>query len=226
MKKTILTSLITACVATGAFAQGSISGLGNIFNATALTFGLAQGNPNNATAYYNSATFNISVYYAATANVTAGQITAINALNGTSNGGATAFALLGTDGFTLQSATTLATSSPTAGAVSASYNGNQFTTPNQINLINTPTLTTAWLAFYIVSTTVGTSGWSDVVAFSSNTGGNPYAATPGTPQVLAKDPWGATINPDLTTAPVPEPTTLALAGLSGAALLAIRRRKA
>jgi hypothetical protein len=50
--------------------------------------------------------------------------------------------------------------------------------------------------------------------------GNPLSTPPGTPAALS----GFTGNLVLTS--VPEPTTLALAGLGGAALLAFRRKKA
>jgi hypothetical protein len=225
MKKTILTTFAIVAMATGAFAQGSISGIGSMFNNAALTFGPNQSSTTTATAYYGGGTtFSLQVFYAPTASVTAGQITAINALDGAANGGQLALALLNTDGFALVSATTLATSGATAGAVTEGYNGNNFTGANQINLLSpTATSATAWLALYVISSNAGTVNWSGAVAFSSGTGGNPYASIPGTPQVLSKDPAG--LNIDMT-APVPEPTTLTLAGLGGAALMAIRRRKA
>jgi len=58
-------------------------------------------------------------------------------------------------------------------------------------------------------------GLAGAVSWSQLTGGNGAPAAPGI----------ALSNPDLVLAPVPEPTTMALAGLGAAAMLIFRRRK-
>jgi hypothetical protein len=222
MKKLIVTALATS-VALGVFAQGSLTKIQTMFSNDGVTTGLNQANPNTATAYYTG-NINFELFYASTASVTAGQITAINALAGTANGGANAFALLTTDGFTAASTTTLTGS--TVGSLPFVVNSGDFTVadPNTVGLAgSTPTGVNAWIAVYAVGTSAGFINWSGVLAFAQNTGGNPTSVPAGTAAPMATDPAG--INLDLT-APVPEPTTLALAGLGGAALMAIRRRKA
>jgi PEP-CTERM motif len=224
MKKTIITTLATTVLALGAFAQGSLTSIQSVFfNDGVTTPGANASNPASATTYYTG-NANLELFYAATANVTAGQITTINALDGTPGGGAAALSLLSLDGFSLVSATQLTNS--TAGSLSFAVSGGNFTAadPNTIGLLSpVPTGGSGWIAMYLVGAGGTFNNYSGVLAFSqSNLGGNPTTTPAGTPFSIVRDPAG--LNLVLTTA-VPEPSTMALAGLGGLAAFLFRRKK-
>ena len=226
MKKIILTTFAVGGLACGAFAQGSVGAVQTMFNQDGVTFGLGQADPASATAYYTG-NITLEVFIASTASVTANQISAINALDGISGGGSAAFALLGTDGFSLVSDINPVSGTATSGAIPFTVNDGGFnpsTNPNQINLTSpAATSATEWMAIYAVGVGGADAGWSAVLAYSQLTGGNPFVSPPGTAANMATDPTGQ--NLDLTANAVPEPGTMALAGLGSLSLFLLRRKK-
>ena len=225
MKKIIVTTLATSCVALGVFAQGSVTQVQNMFQTDGITTpGANASNPALADgSLYYSGGVNVELFYAASGSLTQTQINAINALDGTAGGGAAALALLMSDNFTLVSATTTAGS--TAGSLAYTASGGALSTgPNTIGLLSpVPTGGSGWLAMYAVGSGGTYNGYSGVIAWSqSSLGGNPTTTpTPGIPSNIHQDPAG--LNLVLTT--VPEPGTMALAGLGGLSLLLFRRKK-
>ncbi len=183
MKKIILTTFVVGGLACGAFAQGSVGAVQTMFNQDGVTFGLGQADPASATAYYTG-NITLEVFIASTASVTANQISArVNALDGISGVGAAAFALLGTDGFSLVSDINPASGTATPGAIPFAISDGDMTIadPNQINLTApTATSTTEWMAIYAVGVGGANAGWSAVLAYSQLTGGNPFVSPPGT----------------------------------------------
>jgi hypothetical protein len=222
MKKLIITTLATTAVALSALAQGSIGSVDTL--ATCVTYGVGQASPATAANWYIGS-ITLEVFYAATASVTSGEISAINALNGTAGGGAAALTLLSNYGFVLASSPTLTGTNcgGVTGSVGDGLKGSgyfNFAAPD-IGLPGAPTSTTGWLAFYAVGS--GTyAGYSGVLAFANATGGNPSGTPPGlVAPITGIDPLG--LNLDLTT--VPEPATMALMGLGGLSLMLFRRKK-
>ena len=195
MKKTILTALAVTGIATGAFAQGSI----NLSDAP-INPGVAT---DNATAWVTgSVTFQIW-WLAGVGNQSA--INAINAADLAGNG-AQAISLLTTDGFTQE-----------ASGLTATVSGGTFTyNLNGVALPNIPTATQNTFAI------VGIFGaLQGAIAFANGDGGNLAAVPAGTPANL--DGWN-TLGQNLILSPVPEPTTMALAGLGSLSLFLFRRR--
>jgi hypothetical protein len=226
MKKIILTTFAVAGLGYGAFAQGSIGDIQVTFQNDGITTGVGESNPANATTYY-SGNISLEVFVASTANVTANQVAAINALDGTASGGALALSALTTDGFALESDTGAASAPGAAGAIPFSaFEGflSPTTNPNQINLLQAATGTIEYIALYAVAVGGVDNGDSGVLAFSQNVGGNPYSTPAGLASNITKDPAGQ--NLDLTApSAVPEPGTMALAGLGSLSLFLLRRKK-
>jgi hypothetical protein len=222
MKKTIITALAIAGFAMGALAQGSISGLNN--SGQYVTTGLGQTDPNSSANWYTGG-LTLEVFFSSTA--TSGNANTINALMGTSGGGAAALSQLAGYGFSAVSLTGDVNSS--VGFVSGAANGNNnFTSfPGTVDLSTafTPS-TVGYLAFYVVGAGAYSS-YSALEVIAGNYGGQQVTQTYGTPfsTTAPLTSLGGTYNLDLTS--VPEPSSLALAGLGGfGMLMAMRRKKA
>jgi hypothetical protein len=225
MKKLIVTSLATIA-AVAAFAQGSIDI--DSANTQITTPGAFATDPNNATTWYSPSdnlTINSSFYYLATSSASAGQINAINALDGTASGSTTAFNDMIALGFTEVSDTT--TTGSTIGSVNGIVDdgGVAYATGYEIGLSGAPASSTGWLAWVAVGGAGAFSGSEGLLIGSNSTGGNPNAVPAGN----AADMTGIdAIGQNLVLEPtsvVPEPATLAFAGLGGLSMLLIRRRK-
>jgi hypothetical protein len=218
MKKIVLTTLAVGCLAFSAFAQGSlVLSTGTLLNGVNVTtYDLAgpATSVDTATTWFTG-TASYQLWYKAS--VPQAQLDAINAYNNVANGSISAMALLASDGFTLAVS---GAGTGNDGTYAADGSGGTVNLPSPI-----PPLTAAYLALVLTDTTSpsdGMTGWRGVLAFANNTGGN-YTTTPaGLPGNLTG--WDAlTVN--LVMSPVPEPGTMALAGLGGLSLLLFRRRK-
>jgi hypothetical protein len=168
------------------------------------TPGLNATNPASATTRFTG-NATIALYVPGLEAVT--QINAINALDGTGDGGAAAVALLGADGFVEVSATSLTGS--TAGAVSGYVvdNGAFSEGPDTIGLLYpVPTGGSGWLAMVVTAVGGQYNGYEGVLAWwQPNLGGNPWT---GSPAGIVADPAG--LNLVLTpVTPIPAPGTLA-----------------
>lgn len=197
MKKTLLTALAATAITTGAFAQGSLN-----FTDANINPGVAT---DNATAWVTgSVTFSIW-WLAGTANTSI--VNAINAADLAGNGGTTA-AQLTADGFT----------SEVSGLV-ASVSGGTFT--YNVAGVALPNIPTSTQNTFAILASFGSLTGS--IAFVNGDGGSLSAVPAGTPANL--DGWNALGQNLVLSTPVPEPTTMALAGLGSLSLFLFRRRK-
>jgi hypothetical protein len=221
MKKLIVTTLATTAVALGALAQGSISGIPNV--GMQITTQAANAiSPSAATTWYTG-NLTLEVFWAASSTPSS-DITAINALDGTANGGALALAMLGNDGFSEVSSSTL--TGLTLGSVSGNANDGLLGGFTSVGLPGAPTGATGYLAFYLTGAGVY-STWSGVAAFAGQAGGNPNATPPGQQYNVATDVALQTLGGAqnlVLTSPVPEPATMALFGLGSLSLMLFRRK--
>jgi hypothetical protein len=217
MKKTIITVLVASGFAVGAFAQGSLTGFNNINQYITTGVGNNDVGTANGASYYQGA-LALQVFFSSSA--TQGQADQINALNGTAGGGAAALALFG--GFGFQQVNVAALTGSSAGT--AQLGG--FIDPVVLSSAFAAN-TAGFIAVYLMDST---GNYSTAEVVSGNYGGDPTATPAGTPfkvQVPMNVFAANGVNLDLTTTPVPEPSTLALAGLSGfGMLMAFRRKKA
>ncbi len=214
MKTIILTALATTAIVTGAMAQGSLTGFNAVTQYVTTSDGPDPADPGNATTWYTGG-LTMEVYFSA--NATAPDIAAINALNGTDVSGL-ATALAAEDFF--QVGLSGGIGSP-VGSVRGSANEGSFAGfPEPIYLSsafgqNTP----GAFVFLFEGTSSSYDGWSGADAIFGNYGSdvNPFNVAP------ALDNLGDQQN--LVLAPIPEPGTIALAALGGASLLLFRRKK-
>jgi hypothetical protein len=223
MKKLTVTTLATMAFALGAFAQGSLDNVQSVFSSLGITTGLNQ--LTSSSGAYFTGNVDLEILYSATA--TAGTITALNALDGTASGGTALSVAENTDGFSVVSATTVTGATPGfIGGSTVAISGGDLTgaDPNEVGLLTVPTGGSGVLALYGIVVGGAFNNDSGLIAWTqAQLGGNPNG-TPvaGTPAHIDQDPSGE--NLDLVSS-VPEPATLAFAGLGGLSMLLIRRRK-
>jgi hypothetical protein len=223
MKKLIVTSLATTAVAVGAFAQGSLSQIQNMFSSDGITTqGVNASDPNTATTWFTG-NVSITLYSAASSAVSSGQASTINTLDATS--GVSALAQAITDGYVAVSSSTAdaTVAGPVTGFV-ISDGGITAASPNAINLLApVPSNGSGWLGMLVTEVGGATPGAEGFITWSqASLGANPFVAPVGPSAVVDVDPAG--VNLVLTTS-VPEPGTIALACLGGASLLMFRRKK-
>jgi len=219
-KQVILTTIAAGALSAGAYGQGLINVNNSVANSPGITTqGLNATSTSSATTYF-SGTISLEVF--ALASATQGELNAINAYANTANGGNLALALAQTDGFLEVS--TISVGSSTIGAVSGTISSGSFdfTSNANVGLANVTTSSVESLLLYAVVTGGAYAGDSGVVAFNNSVGGSPFASPPGTAASLTG--WG-TLNQNLVLSPVPEPTTMALAGLGSLSLFLFRRKK-
>jgi hypothetical protein len=215
MKKTIIATLGTVGLTLGTFAQGSLTGINDIETQVAPAGPNAQS-LNSATTYYTG-DVTLEIFYALATSVSQTQINAINADNGTDQ---SAYDTMIADGFVLASGSS--PSSTATGAINGYIDQGEFQfSTTDASLPGAPTGATAsqaWLAFYLVDP----DGDSGIFAFANATGGAPASDNPAA--ITGLDLVGADQGLNLVLSPVPEPGTMALAGLGGLSLFLFRRK--
>jgi len=225
MKKLALITMASAAAAFGVYGQGSLSGIQTTF----VNEGITIGNGAHNSSYFTG-NVDIELLYSSTA--TAGTVTALDALDGTESGSAE-LTTAQSDGFSVVSLTSVngqttgIANNQTYAVVNGAFAANNGTDPNEIGLFTpVPTSGTGIMAMYVTIVGGADNGDSGLFAWSGQAfGGSSQPPTPGIPSAINKDPGPGGDNLDIVTAPVPEPATLAFAGLGGLSVLLFRRRK-
>jgi hypothetical protein len=216
MKKIIITILGIVGLALGTFAQGSLTGIDDI--ATQVTTAGSNAQYLGLADTYYTGNVTLEIFYASATSVSQNQINLINADNGTDQ---SAYDTMIADGFVLASGSS--PNSTTTGAINGYIDQGEFDFPTtDASLPGAPTGATAlqaWLAFYLVDP----DGDSGIFAFANATGGTPTSDNPA--EITGLDSVGANQGLNLVLRPVPEPGTMALAGLGGLSLFLFRRKK-
>ena len=205
MKK-ILSTVAILAVASAGFAQGFVT-LGNGAGTLYSTNGFAAGEPASTSAYY----FDVLVENWTGSLVAATGANAVTTTNWLDTGVLTRNTTTGQPGKILQ----------VAGVTAANWAAG---VTNEFIIVGwTANIGSTWA----VAEANLASGLFGQSAVSFEAAG---AASPGTPSVLwdgalGAQPYGTPIATGLNMVPIPEPTTLALAGLGSLSLLLFRRRK-
>jgi len=220
MKKLLLTLGAVIGVSAAAFGQGSLllqDGATPDFGSVSIT----GTNANDATVsdyYTGSLTLEIfAVQNASLATLQADQTGLLH----DANNNAAALALLATDGFVQQSING-------GSNIVVAANGGTFQVGSAATIGNSGTITPSGTTVnteYVLYGSIANGSYGILALNPSATG----AAAPGTPANMntiwpGSSAAGQAFN--LYLQPVPEPTTLALAGLGGLSMLFLRRRKA
>jgi hypothetical protein len=198
MKKTVLATLATVGLATGAFAQGAFS-----IDNSSTTYAIAV---DTAGSYYTG-TAGLQVWEL---NGNTFDLTKINSLNNVD-----AYTALTANGFTLQK--TFTGVNVSAGSISL----------NQLNMpapVVGPNVTLAFAMWTGAGSDYTSAAKSGVLAFYQPV--VDFTATPApTAKDLSASPNGFNAKDLVMVAPVPEPGSFALLGLGAAAMMIFRRRK-
>jgi hypothetical protein len=227
MKKQIITILAAGGLSMSAFAQGSINTgalLGNDPGVTTQGVNATSTLLAEASPLWYAGQMSLAIYEVGTMTGATYSLATINSYLNVSGGASIALGDLTADGYVEASTTTLTGS--TVGSVTGNFTGGYFPTafaPSNIGLTGVPTQTGVYLALVGTALNGPDVGYSGVIAFANNTGGNPDATpTPGTPTTLTG--WN-TLNENLVLSQnVPEPVTMALFGLGGLSLMLFRRK--
>jgi len=218
MKKLLLTLSAVIGVSAAAFGQGSL----HIEDTATPDFGAVSTFGTNAndsvTSHYYSGTMTLEIFAIQNASLATLQADQSGLLADAGNNVA-ALALLGTDGYVQQTING-------ATSISIAVNGGGFqTTVDTIG--NSSTITTSAVGQvntdYVLYGSINGGASYGILALNPSVSGAP---TPGTPADMNTIwPGGSSQAFNLYLQPVPEPTTLALAGLGGLSMLFLRRRK-
>jgi len=201
MKKLLLTSAAIVGLAAGASAQGLV-----LFDNTVANYGYSQNTEGN----YYVGSLTVQIWSLAGSTVDAG----ISAGNGQAGGNTVGYGLLTHDGFVLDATETVSLTAAAQGGIA----GGPVTLPN-VTAPNGVIAIAAW-----TGGSYGAFGtYSGTIAFHE--GDIVPIGAPQSPPNDISAGWNAFNSDLIMTQVVPEPGTLAMAGLGAAALLIFRRRK-
>lgn len=229
MKKSLLILGAVLGVSAGAFAQGTIA-LETAATSPGVgveTFSGGVGPGGTVAGDWYSGSLTLEVFYAASSSQSQGEINAINAAENQASANTSASAaaalLAGDTDFTLE--TFNGASGATLGANDTSaivtVSGGVFST-----IATFAGIPAASTGEYILvgSTTIGGQTYEGLIGLLNQPTGGSFLATPPGTQSDDASTWPGE-NMDLAVT-VPEPASLALAGLGGLSMLFLRRRKA